>query len=363
MTEFATFTRAVSAIYDAAVEPDLWDQALVSIAEAMSASQSALMVLNGGRLVAGIMPLMDPEDLQTYAEIQQHTAKQSSIETPATAALGKVVGIDDPRARENFTKSTEFKEWWTEHDLGIGALFANVSFGGSRLAQIGLYRPQESGFTSDDRTKFAQLCEHVVRASQIQQRFRLGSAKANMSRDFGHAGFITVDEDYTLLGEDGEVAEMLHRIGLVSTSASGVRKISRNDPLCRLIDETRPPKYSGGSCCISTESGESLWVDVIPVRPGDNRKRDLLNFEKPIALLQLSIPNKRIDLRLKGLAVEFGLTPAEEAVAMEIIKGDGRAATARRLSISESTVRSHLTVIFEKLGIHRQSELVRLLAG
>ena len=50
-------------------------------------------------------------------------------------------------------------------------------------------------------------------------------------------------------------------------------------------------------------------------------------------------------------------------VAVEIARGDGRAAVAERLGIRETTVRSHLTAIFDKLGVHRQSELVNLVAG
>jgi DNA-binding CsgD family transcriptional regulator len=58
----------------------------------------------------------------------------------------------------------------------------------------------------------------------------------------------------------------------------------------------------------------------------------------------------------------FALTPAEADLAVEIAKGDGRQAAARRLGISVGTVRSHLMRIFDKTGARRQAELVRLLA-
>jgi DNA-binding CsgD family transcriptional regulator len=57
---------------------------------------------------------------------------------------------------------------------------------------------------------------------------------------------------------------------------------------------------------------------------------------------------------------EFGLTAAEADVALEITKGDGRDATAARLGIGVATVRTHLVRIFEKTGVGRQAELVRL---
>ncbi|SEI15229.1 regulatory protein, luxR family [Rhizobium tibeticum] len=42
---------------------------------------------------------------------------------------------------------------------------------------------------------------------------------------------------------------------------------------------------------------------------------------------------------------------------MEILKGDGRAAAGVRLGITASTVRAHLSHIFEKTGVRRQAEL------
>lgn len=61
------------------------------------------------------------------------------------------------------------------------------------------------------------------------------------------------------------------------------------------------------------------------------------------------------------LRERYGLTRAEAAFALEIVKGDGRDAAARRRGISVSTAHSHLTRIFEKTGVHRQAELVHLL--
>ena len=57
----------------------------------------------------------------------------------------------------------------------------------------------------------------------------------------------------------------------------------------------------------------------------------------------------------------FGLTTMEAAVAVEIIRGKGVAACARRLGVSVETARTHLRRIFGKTGVRRQAELVHLL--
>jgi DNA-binding CsgD family transcriptional regulator len=62
------------------------------------------------------------------------------------------------------------------------------------------------------------------------------------------------------------------------------------------------------------------------------------------------------------LAQRYRLTPAEAAVAVEVARGDGRAAAARRLGVRPTTVRAHLSAIFAKTGVSRQAELAALFA-
>jgi DNA-binding CsgD family transcriptional regulator len=79
------------------------------------------------------------------------------------------------------------------------------------------------------------------------------------------------------------------------------------------------------------------------------------------AIVLVSDPETEIQARIGSLRERFGLTPAETAFALEIIKGDGRQAAADRLGITVRTARSHLSKIFDKTGVTRQAELVRLI--
>ncbi len=61
------------------------------------------------------------------------------------------------------------------------------------------------------------------------------------------------------------------------------------------------------------------------------------------------------------LAAAYGLTRAEAGVALAVVEAGGLARAASRLGISRSTARTHLQHVFQKTGVHRQAELVRLL--
>ena len=55
----------------------------------------------------------------------------------------------------------------------------------------------------------------------------------------------------------------------------------------------------------------------------------------------------------------LGLTPAESRVALAVTSGQTVAGTAHALGCAENTVKTHLKRVYRKLGIRKQSELVR----
>lgn len=61
------------------------------------------------------------------------------------------------------------------------------------------------------------------------------------------------------------------------------------------------------------------------------------------------------------LRSHFGFTPAEAALAADVLAGYDLAASAARQGIKPNTARVHLRHIFEKTGTRRQAELMRLL--
>jgi DNA-binding CsgD family transcriptional regulator len=60
------------------------------------------------------------------------------------------------------------------------------------------------------------------------------------------------------------------------------------------------------------------------------------------------------------LAATYELTPAEARVLSCLLAGRSLVQAARDLRVAHSTVRTHLTVIFRKTGVRRQSDLIML---
>jgi DNA-binding CsgD family transcriptional regulator len=118
----------------------------------------------------------------------------------------------------------------------------------------------------------------------------------------------------------------------------------------------------GGMIDIARGTGRApLRMLVAPFRARRSRfDVPWLGLPQPAAVVIVSDPEREWRLRKDQLRRQFGLTPAEADFALEIAKGDGREAAARRLGIAVGTARVHLSRVFDKTGVHRQTELVRL---
>ena len=58
------------------------------------------------------------------------------------------------------------------------------------------------------------------------------------------------------------------------------------------------------------------------------------------------------------IAVEEFFTPREKDVFLLLAQGHNRLAVSQRLVVSENTVKTHMSNIYQKLGVHAQQELI-----
>jgi DNA-binding CsgD family transcriptional regulator len=61
-----------------------------------------------------------------------------------------------------------------------------------------------------------------------------------------------------------------------------------------------------------------------------------------------------------AMAAAYGLTPAETRLLESLLAGHTLAETATALNIAMTTAKTHLDNIFQKTGVNRQAELIRL---
>jgi DNA-binding CsgD family transcriptional regulator len=67
--------------------------------------------------------------------------------------------------------------------------------------------------------------------------------------------------------------------------------------------------------------------------------------------------------RSEAVGKMFKLTPTELRVLLAIVEVGGVPEVAVALGVAETTVRTHVSRLFEKTGATRQADLVKLVAG
>jgi DNA-binding CsgD family transcriptional regulator len=85
----------------------------------------------------------------------------------------------------------------------------------------------------------------------------------------------------------------------------------------------------------------------------------LVDDDSATLLLMICNPNHATNVPIAWMMEGFGLTSAEVRVAMEMSSGNSVSEAARKLKVSSNTIKTHLSRIYEKIGINRQAELSR----
>jgi PAS domain S-box-containing protein len=96
--------------------------------------------------------------------------------------------------------------------------------------------------------------------------------------------------------------------------------------------------------------------------PDDNEAARVARLEDQLARIR-QVVEATEDVVPAGLVDLSDLTVRQREIVERLLRGHRVDAIARDLYVSPSTVRNHLSAIFDKLGVASQSELVELLRG
>jgi DNA-binding CsgD family transcriptional regulator len=229
-------------------------------------------------------------------------------------------------------------------------------------------RRRDDDFDASEQAALQSLSPHLSVALRLRQRLGvadLRTAGALAALERLNTGVMIVDAAAHLvfaneialgLFRDGRGLG-LDRDGLCTPDPAATRALRR------LIAASADIAALNGGGTLALPRGEghaSLRIVVAPFRPA-RIGLDMPGPGKPLAIVLITDPERQRDARRELLRQRFGLTAAEADLALEIARGDGRKAAAARLDIAVTTARTHLTHIFEKTGVRRQAELVRLL--
>lgn len=155
----------------------------------------------------------------------------------------------------------------------------------------------------------------------------------------------TMKQGATLVDDRGTVA---------ATNPSATRELRK------AIQAAGRDRTSLGDAGVAVRVGRdglsSVSAHVLPLKPCDTQNG---RVSRAVAAVFIGKP-PRWHAAADAVSSEFSLTEAEKRLLVSLLSGSPLAEAARALGVSVNTAKSHLSNIFSKTGVHRQSELPRL---
>jgi DNA-binding CsgD family transcriptional regulator len=368
MSQAVAILSTVEHIYDAAVATDAWPGVLESIADLVRCDHAMLLVRErvGADMTLAVSARMDERGFARFL-----TPEAKGWLDAATQAIPS--GVATIQSHLVSDREFERSDFYNEFVRPIGGFHGMGLI--HRLPAVASFlvvcrRRQVDDFEAADEAALQSLSLHLAAALRVRQHLHAADLQATgalAALERLNAGVIIADaqahlvfanEAALVLFRDGGGLG-LDRDGLTAADPAATRELRR-----LIAGSTEVAALNGGGT-VALARGDAraqLHVVVTPFRSA-RVGVDTSWHGKPLAVLLITDPEQQRRVRRELLRRRFGLTAAEADFALEIVRGDGRKAAATRLNIAVTTARTHLTHIFEKTGVRRQAELVRLLMG
>lgn len=254
-------------------------------------------------------------------------------------------------------------------EAGFHHLCGVVARDGSEAFLISLQRPAaERPFDDGDRSGLFDLLPHLKRCVTLHDRV----VRHRLEHD-SLAGMVDhIPVAFLLLGRSGCV-HFLNRCakamvergdGLYLTAGGFIAAATVRDTasLRKVVADAAERRECGGEGAhFALPRGADQLPLVCALFPMSRNLLDHRTRDEPAVALVIKDPQVESVHGLADFARAYGLTRAEARLIGLLGEGYGLFEAAGRLDISRNTARTHMRNIYAKVGVNRQTELVRLM--
>jgi DNA-binding CsgD family transcriptional regulator/PAS domain-containing protein len=351
---------------EAAVDPAAWPAALEAVAGALGAVGAAYILSDNstGRVewASFVGPSADrkADYIDHYAGLDPYRPRLDAAPIRQWLRLSEC--LPDTVLRRS--------EWYNDFVVraGVGDILGVRLFASpARTVIFGIHRGlYQRRFDPMPARQFDPLVEALAKSARLHTELRdLGwkSAVALQALDRLAAGVIVTD------GE-GRVFEMNSAAECIVQRADGLKlgqgKLAAvrggdDDKLASFIATAAAPEARAGSIgrMLVGRRGTGRRAYALVVAPLGTASAV---FDRPLAMILVTDPDGLAPSE-RDVAEFFGLSPAESRLAAALLAGKRLRGLAADTGVQISTLRTQLSSILEKVGVERQTDLVRVLAS
>jgi DNA-binding CsgD family transcriptional regulator len=364
----------IGGIYDCALDPARWPQVLADINERLGFLQTTLTLQampSGAVLLNVASGISDdwlsrstaygPEVIEGWGGVARIAAVP--IEEPALLSEMNP-SLFDGRSRNAF-----YDEWYRPQGL-LDTAAVVLTRDAYSLASISLTRSESQGAIDPQALDAIRLlAPHLRRAVTISQLLDVRAvAAATFESVIDRAGtpILVIDGQLGVLHANGAAQALLDARDALTLNGQRLATATpaTTQALAMAVAQAAENEvaigHRGLAIPLLASDGTARALHVLPLRGGVLRP-GLVNR----AVAAVFVGSSAADVAGAGVLVAqlFGLSGSEARVFDLIAQGLTPAEAADRLGIGVSTVRTHLLHIFDKTGVRRQADLVRMAAG
>jgi DNA-binding CsgD family transcriptional regulator len=369
MREAEQVLSLVGDIYDAALDPTLWTDALPAIGEFVGGqgggivSKDSVSKASAPHYHFGV----DPDYVQIYAESH---SKFDPLATLPFFDVEQIVSIPQLVPYGEFCQGRFFHEWMQPQDW-VDTASCVLEKSALSCSFLTILRKEGCGVVDDEmRQRMALVVPHVRRAVLIGRAIDLKTTEASAfadTLDAISAGMFLVDAGGRIVHANGSGQALLDersvlRAGggkLAAIEAGADKELNQTLALAGAGDAAVGAK--GIAVPLKARNGEHYVAHALPLTSGERRRAGA--GHAATAALFVHKAELAFSSAPETIARLYRLTPTELRVLLAIVEVGGVPEVAEALGIGEATVKTHLHRLFAKTETTRQADLVKLVAA
>jgi DNA-binding CsgD family transcriptional regulator/PAS domain-containing protein len=362
----ASYAAVIGDVYDCVLEPLRWQNTLARIASLTQSASSSVIIndafdAKGGRI-------FEYGADQKYLRLYYERYATADLRPPAeqVRGLGEVATLE-MLCRGELPLAPDFFNDFIKPQ-GFGDLIAiQLLRSGRRMGWLSTVRSGiQLRYRERERQLMKLLSPHLCQAltlSDVIDLTALTSNRLELTVDALSAGVFLTDREGRIIYMNKSAERQVNRGSalqivnrrLTATDQKANAAMARAVAAKACTDAVAAP----GGLALPDGSGSGYVASVLPLDGG--ARRELMAPFRASAGVFVQDPLMAPRTDGEAFARLYGLTGAELKVLLALAPGRNVREAASALNVREPTIKTHLQRIYEKTGMSRQSELVRLL--
>ena len=368
--EPAELSNVIALIYDAAIDPTLWRQALQSACEFVGGHSAVLFWHDTATERSEALHMFNEDPDYTRLYFEKYLTMNPVFPAATFLEAGAVHTTNDVIPQTELVKTRFYKEWIEPQGI-VDAISVNLEKGTTRTSLLNFRMDASYGVADQEALRRTRLLvPHFQRAVAIGRLFDQSHAvETALTKTLDH-----IEAAVLLVGAEGQITfanapanAMLEDGQLVREQDGTLVAVvpEANRVLRDVFVAARRGDASVGSrgvaVPLSASSQDRWFAHVLPLTSGSRQQSG--EMYSAVAAIFIRRTAAESPPPLEAIASRFKLTASEVRVLDALLKVGSVKAMSEMLGISQATVKTHLHNLFRKTATKRQSDLVKLMAG